>query len=125
MPADRRRHAAPLIGACLLLAAGTGGADEADVPDEAFLEFLGTWEDAQGNWLDPLELEALARRVPDPVHDASDDDANDDASAAPDDEPVPKDDGLASDTSGVGDATDTIDDDATAPDEHTEDDSAS
>ncbi len=32
-----------------------------DVQDEApsldFLEFLGEWEDAQGNWQDPLEYE--------------------------------------------------------------------
>lgn len=26
-----------------------------DVPSPAFLEFLGEWEDAQGDWQDPLE----------------------------------------------------------------------
>ena len=26
-----------------------------DLPSQAFLEFLGEWEDEQGNWQDPLD----------------------------------------------------------------------
>ncbi len=42
------------------LAAGApalaGDAGDSDQPvDEAFLMFLGEWEDGQGNWQDPLE----------------------------------------------------------------------
>ncbi len=122
MPADRRRSDARLIGALALLAAGVVAADESDLPDEAFLEFLGSWEDAQGNWLDPIELEAFARRVPDTAKEGTDNDT--DASETDDDVPVPDDDSLASETSGVGEAANTIDDEADAPDERTEDDSA-
>ena len=29
---------------------------EEDAPDLALLEFLGDWEDADGEWIDPLQL---------------------------------------------------------------------
>ena len=121
MPAERPAGHAAFLGVLALLAATFGRADDADLPDEAFLEFLGTWEDAQGNWLDPLELEAVARRVPEPTERETRDDAADALDA---DEPVPEDDGLASDTSSVGAAAETLDDEATTPDERTDDDSA-
>jgi len=40
-------------------------ADEApdETPSLDFLEFLGEWEDAQGNWQDPLEYEIPEDRL--------------------------------------------------------------
>jgi len=35
-------------------AVATAADDEA--PDDDLLEFLGTWDDGQGNWIDPLTL---------------------------------------------------------------------
>lgn len=45
--------------ACLLLLGllpAAAPADEAGQPDVALLEFLGSWEDAEGDWIDPLRL---------------------------------------------------------------------
>jgi len=47
--------------ALLMLALGSGlhagAADDAAAADESFLLFLADWEDAQGEWQDPLELD--------------------------------------------------------------------
>lgn len=47
--------------AMLLLALGgsvhAGAAGDAAIPDESFLLFLADWEDAQGDWQDPLEFD--------------------------------------------------------------------
>jgi hypothetical protein len=37
--------------ACLLLGTGTVLADEADMPDPDFLEYLGFWEESDEDWL--------------------------------------------------------------------------
>ncbi len=49
---SRRAEISILLG--LLLAAPGQAADE--VPDLALLEFLGEWEDEEGQWVDPLEF---------------------------------------------------------------------
>ena len=49
---SRRAEFSILLG--LLLAAPGQAADE--VPDLALLEFLGEWEDGEGQWVDPLEF---------------------------------------------------------------------
>ncbi len=47
----------PAEFALLLGVLMNGSAQAADeVPDLALLEFLGEWEDDQGQWLDPLEF---------------------------------------------------------------------
>lgn len=43
-----------VLWTALALCAATGRA--ADFADEAFLEFLGSFDDGEGNWLDPTEL---------------------------------------------------------------------
>ena len=43
-----------LLGAAL--ARVVQSAHATDFADEAFLEFLGSFEDGEGNWLDPSEL---------------------------------------------------------------------
>ncbi len=37
-------------------APGTAQADGEAAPDEALLEFLGTWETDDGDWVDPFSL---------------------------------------------------------------------
>jgi hypothetical protein len=65
MPGWKRPN--PTVSAALcLLATAAGGApgvqpdpaeqDRKNLP-EAFLVFLGEWEDPQGNWQDPLEFD--------------------------------------------------------------------
>ncbi len=59
-------------GACLLalgllsLSPAVMAADEdREAPDLALLEFLGSWEDADGEWIDPVQmLEALEAEEP-------------------------------------------------------------
>jgi len=65
----------PAVSAVLCLLAGvTAQADEppanrsGQALSAAFLEFLGEWEDQQGNWQDPLEFD-------DPKWRSLDDDA--------------------------------------------------
>lgn len=41
---------------CLVCPAVSGDESENDTPDDAFLEFLGTWENSDGEWIDPLAL---------------------------------------------------------------------
>ncbi len=53
---------ADLAIALLALASFGAAADEA--PDLALLEFLGEWQE-EGEWLDPLALEALTRQPSD------------------------------------------------------------
>lgn len=46
-------------GVLLLTLSGNGAAtaaSENEAPDDELLEFLGTWDDGQGNWIDPLTL---------------------------------------------------------------------
>ncbi len=33
-----------------------GDEEDAQAPDLALLEFLGSWEDADGEWIDPLQM---------------------------------------------------------------------
>lgn len=59
----------------LLCCAGALGAAAGELSDD-FLEFLGSFEDEQGEWLDPLELDEL--ELPDDdENDDNDDDRND------------------------------------------------
>lgn len=53
-----RRTLTALIAAVWLPAAAAGAQDFVD--DEAFFEFLGSFSDDEGNWLDPLEIEQMA-----------------------------------------------------------------
>lgn len=44
----------PLVIAFVFIAAAEPGIDEADpLPDIEMLEFLGNWETASGEWIDP------------------------------------------------------------------------
>jgi hypothetical protein len=44
----KRRHAAVLLG---LLASGLATADDAELPDTEFLEYLGSWQESDEDWL--------------------------------------------------------------------------
>ena len=57
MPADNTRTAALLVG---LLALAVGGGLHADEPaDEfGFFDYLGTMVEDEGEWLDPLSMDA-------------------------------------------------------------------
>lgn len=46
----------PSIITLLLVASGQGFAQDEELPDDDFLEFLGEWESADGDWVDPLEF---------------------------------------------------------------------
>ena len=59
MPADT---ATMLLTA--VLAAGTATPTEAQPPDAELLEFLGTFETADGKWLDPLVLDDESGNAP-------------------------------------------------------------
>lgn len=50
----RSGYAAWTLSAVLLFAAETGANEEP--PSVELLEFLGSWEDDNGQWIDPLEL---------------------------------------------------------------------
>jgi hypothetical protein len=39
------------------VSAVSAGAEEDSLPDMELLEFLVEWETAEGNWLDPVELD--------------------------------------------------------------------
>ncbi len=52
-----RRANITLLGLCLMSPALV--ADESEMPDLAFLEFLGEWQDEGEAWLDTQELEEL------------------------------------------------------------------
>lgn len=49
------RHSLWLIGLLFIGASATAN-DEMDAPSEAFLEFLGSWETAEGEWISPHEI---------------------------------------------------------------------
>ncbi len=75
-----------LLGAVLAL--GTTSAHATDFADEAFLEFLGSFDDGEGNWLDPSELmqieaadEAVDKAEPRRVRDEEDKTESDDDDA--------------------------------------------
>jgi hypothetical protein len=46
-------------GVLLLTLSGYGlvAAAEDEAPDDELLEFLGAWDDGQGNWIDPMTLD--------------------------------------------------------------------
>ncbi len=80
MPAETGPWRILLLGiAGLLIAAPVPAQDETPMPDEALLEFLGTWEDDDGNWIDPLEFEQYqldeSRSEPDEAGAESDDES--------------------------------------------------
>lgn len=45
-----------LLGLLPFVPAFAGAATDDDSPDLALLEFLGEWEDSDGEWLDPLQM---------------------------------------------------------------------
>ena len=53
-----RISVSPLVTVVMVLAAGSQvlAADGDQRPDLDLLEYLGEWEDEQGDWLDPLLL---------------------------------------------------------------------
>lgn len=49
----------PLLGVLGLLSLLPGvmaAEEDTQAPDLALLEFLGSWEDADGEWIDPLQM---------------------------------------------------------------------
>lgn len=40
----------------LIIGVTATASDEMDTPSEAFLEFLGNWETAEGEWISPDEI---------------------------------------------------------------------
>lgn len=54
------------LAMALLVTADAGASEEA--PSVELLEFLGSWEDGNGQWIDPLELL--------PAEDKPEDDSN-------------------------------------------------
>ncbi len=80
-----------LLGAALALSAT--GAQASDFADEAFLEFLGSFDDGEGNWLDPTELvqieaadEAARLNAPRRVRDNQDERDDEDKMESDDDD---------------------------------------
>ncbi len=71
----------PLLGVLGLLSLLPGvmaAEEDTQAPNLALLEFLGSWEDADGEWIDPLQmLDALeaeeAETVPTPAEEENDD----------------------------------------------------
>lgn len=55
---NRARYSAWLF-LFYLLTATVSAEDEDAMFDEAFLEFLGSWETADGEWIEPEELESM------------------------------------------------------------------
>jgi len=57
----RIRQARALVLAVVLLAPVVAAAprDEEPLPDMDFLEFLGSWQTRDGQWVDPLQVEDL------------------------------------------------------------------
>ena len=52
-----RRYQAPLAILAWVFSGELGIAQEVnEPPDDALLEFLGEWESADGEWVDPLEF---------------------------------------------------------------------
>ncbi len=54
----RVRRKAWILSFCLLVSAVSADDEEA-MFDEAFLEFLGSWETADGDWIAPDEIESM------------------------------------------------------------------
>lgn len=46
-----------LIGTTAI--AATDNVSEEQIPDIAFLEFLGSFEDPDGKWIDPMEIDSM------------------------------------------------------------------
>ena len=63
----RKRRQARLVLLVLLMGgmAAQSNADEEALPGMALLEFLAEWETADGQWLDPVDLEDPAEQAPD------------------------------------------------------------
>ena len=82
-----------LLLACWLAAAAadSGEAAEEAAPDRGLLEFLGRYEDAEGNWVDPLSLEApLPFDGADDDNRRNDDDDHDNGNPPGDRRPAPR-----------------------------------
>lgn len=47
------------IAGWLVAMPGNAASPEEDLPGDAFLEFLGSWETVDGEWIDPVELAEL------------------------------------------------------------------
>lgn len=52
-----------MLSFCLLVSAVSAD-DEDAMFDEAFLEFLGSWETADGDWIAPDEIESMSLSEP-------------------------------------------------------------
>ena len=52
-----RKHAAIVLAAGTLCAGGTARAQEGEPPDLAFLEYLGSWQASDEEWLEIAEWE--------------------------------------------------------------------
>jgi len=48
----------------VVLAAGVAAPPESDPPDTELLEFIGTFESSDGQWLDPLTLDDVPAEPP-------------------------------------------------------------
>lgn len=64
-PGSRRRDSRVAVTIVCGLLAGTASADEPEVPDMAFLEYLGSWQESDEDWMlfadDEAETEELPR----------------------------------------------------------------
>ena len=60
----RRSRLIPVVVACGV--AGTVSAQERDAPDLSFLEYLGSWEDGDAEWLVVAEMADFERVEPGP-----------------------------------------------------------
>lgn len=68
----------PLVLVLLLLSPPLLAEEEAPPPSLELLEYLGGWEDEQGNWLDPLTLDAAAVELAQAESETDTDDEQDD-----------------------------------------------
>ena len=72
------------LAAVLLLIAATAAAQDDDAPDLAFLEYLGSWQDSDEDWLVVAE-QMLGEPVED-IEDAAEADPDEPAATRRDDE---------------------------------------
>ena len=59
---SRRAKLIPVVVACGV--AGAASAQESDAPDLSFLEYLGSWEDGDAEWLVVAEMADFERDEP-------------------------------------------------------------
>ncbi len=74
-------RSATLIALCALSISAVGEETGPEIPDDAFLEFLASWETEEGEWVDPFEFsdEAITEETRKRLVERDDDEHEDDS----------------------------------------------